>query len=217
MPSPRWPRRCQKGRPCSASPRASTPRRATGFPRSPSRETGRRPLRAELRRRSRGRTPRRGGDRERERGARDPAPARDQLADLPRLCQQRPDRVELCAAAKNVIALAAGGVDGLELGDNAKAALITRAAPEMSRLAAACGARPETFAGLAGMGDLMVTCWSRLGRPARGRADRAWLVPRGGSRRDRPGRGGADHRTRAASSQTGSTSSFPSPRACARY
>ena len=75
--------------------------------------------------------------------------------------------VELCAAAKNVIALAAGGVDGLELGDNAKAALITRGLAEMSRLAAACDARPETFAGLAGMGDLMVTCWSRLGRNRR--------------------------------------------------
>lgn len=75
--------------------------------------------------------------------------------------------VELCAAAKNVIALAAGGVDGLGLGDNGKAALITRGLAEMARLAAACGARPETFAGLAGMGDLIVTCWSRLGRNRR--------------------------------------------------
>jgi glycerol-3-phosphate dehydrogenase (NAD(P)+) len=72
--------------------------------------------------------------------------------------------VELCAAAKNVIALAAGGVDGLGLGDNAKAALITRGLAEMARLGEACGARPETFAGLAGMGDLVVTCWSRHGR-----------------------------------------------------
>jgi len=72
--------------------------------------------------------------------------------------------VELCAAAKNVIALAAGGVDGLGLGDNAKAALITRGLAEMARLGEACGARPETFAGLAGMGDLIVTCWSRHGR-----------------------------------------------------
>jgi len=72
--------------------------------------------------------------------------------------------VELCAAAKNVIALAAGGVDGLGLGDNAKAALITRGLAEMARLGEACGARPETFAGLAGMGDLIVTCWSRYGR-----------------------------------------------------
>jgi glycerol-3-phosphate dehydrogenase (NAD(P)+) len=72
--------------------------------------------------------------------------------------------VELCAAAKNVIGLAAGGVDGLGLGDNAKAALITRGLAEMARLGLACGARPETFAGLAGMGDLVVTCWSRHGR-----------------------------------------------------
>src|ERR671930_1561273 len=72
--------------------------------------------------------------------------------------------VELCAAAKNVIALAAGGVDGLGLGDNAKAALITRGLAEMARLGEAAGARPETFAGLAGMGDLIVTCWSRHGR-----------------------------------------------------
>jgi glycerol-3-phosphate dehydrogenase (NAD(P)+) len=72
--------------------------------------------------------------------------------------------VELCAAAKNVIALAAGAVDGLDLGDNAKAALIARGLAEMSRLGEAAGARPETFAGLAGMGDLVVTCWSRYGR-----------------------------------------------------
>jgi glycerol-3-phosphate dehydrogenase (NAD(P)+) len=75
--------------------------------------------------------------------------------------------VELCAAAKNVIALAAGGVDGVGLGDNGKAALITRGLAEMARLGEACGARPETFAGLAGMGDLIVTCWSRLGRNRR--------------------------------------------------
>ncbi len=72
--------------------------------------------------------------------------------------------VELCAAAKNVIALAAGGVDGFALGDNAKAALITRGLAEMARLGEACGARQETFAGLAGMGDLIVTCWSKYGR-----------------------------------------------------
>jgi glycerol-3-phosphate dehydrogenase (NAD(P)+) len=72
--------------------------------------------------------------------------------------------VELCAAAKNVIGLAAGGVDGLDLGDNAKASLITRGLAEMARLGDAAGARTETFAGLAGMGDLIVTCWSRHGR-----------------------------------------------------
>jgi glycerol-3-phosphate dehydrogenase (NAD(P)+) len=72
--------------------------------------------------------------------------------------------VELCAAAKNVIALAAGGVDGLDLGDNTKASLVTRGLAEMARLGDAAGARTETFAGLAGMGDLIVTCWSRHGR-----------------------------------------------------
>lgn len=75
--------------------------------------------------------------------------------------------VELCGAAKNVIALAAGGVDGLGLGDNAKAALITRGLVEMARLGEAFGAQPETFAGLAGMGDLMVTCFHPSGRNRR--------------------------------------------------
>jgi glycerol-3-phosphate dehydrogenase (NAD(P)+) len=88
--------------------------------------------------------------------------------------------VELCAAAKNVIALAAGGVDGLGLGDNAKAALITRGLVEMARLGEAAGGRPETFAGLAGMGDLMVTCWSRHGRNRRA----GELIARGGSPED---------------------------------
>jgi len=75
--------------------------------------------------------------------------------------------VELCAAAKNVIALAAGGADGLGLGDNAKAALVARGLAEMARLAEVAGGRPETFAGLAGMGDLIVTCWSKSGRNRR--------------------------------------------------
>ncbi len=75
--------------------------------------------------------------------------------------------VELCAAAKNVIALAAGGADGLGLGDNAKAALVSRGVAEMRRLADAAGARPDTFAGLAGMGDLIVTCWAPSGRNRR--------------------------------------------------
>ncbi len=85
--------------------------------------------------------------------------------------------VELCAAAKNVMALAAGGVDGLGLGDNAKAALLTRGLVEMARLGEAAGARPETFSGLAGMGDLMVTCWSRHGRNRRA----GELIARGAS------------------------------------
>ena len=75
--------------------------------------------------------------------------------------------VELCAAAKNVIALAAGAVDGLGLGDNAKAALVTRGLVEMARLGEALGADPETFSGLAGMGDLIVTCWHPTGRNRR--------------------------------------------------
>ena len=75
--------------------------------------------------------------------------------------------IELCAAAKNVIALSAGGADGLGLGDNAKAALVARGLAEMRRLADAAGAKPETFAGLAGMGDLIVTCWSPVGRNRR--------------------------------------------------
>jgi glycerol-3-phosphate dehydrogenase (NAD(P)+) len=77
-----------------------------------------------------------------------------------------PDLVglEIAAASKNVIALAAGGVDGLELGDNAKTAIVTRGLAEMARLGEACGGRNETFAGLAGMGDLIATSWSHLGR-----------------------------------------------------
>ena len=75
--------------------------------------------------------------------------------------------VELCAAAKNVIGLAAGVSDGLGFGDNAKAALITRGMAEMARLGGAFGASPRTFAGLAGMGDLVATCTSRHSRNRR--------------------------------------------------
>ncbi|HEY3962702.1 MAG TPA: NAD(P)H-dependent glycerol-3-phosphate dehydrogenase [Gaiellaceae bacterium] len=75
--------------------------------------------------------------------------------------------VELCGAAKNVIGLSCGAVDGLGLGDNAKAALVTRGLVEMARLGEAFGAEPETFAGLAGMGDLIVTCWHPMGRNRR--------------------------------------------------
>jgi glycerol-3-phosphate dehydrogenase (NAD(P)+) len=75
--------------------------------------------------------------------------------------------VELSAAAKNVIALGAGAADGLGAGDNAKAALITRGLAEMTRLGEAAGARAETFSGLAGLGDLVVTCWSRHSRNRR--------------------------------------------------
>jgi glycerol-3-phosphate dehydrogenase (NAD(P)+) len=72
--------------------------------------------------------------------------------------------VELGGSLKNVIAIAAGITDGLGLGDNAKAALMTRGLHEISRLGTALGAQPQTFAGLAGMGDLIVTCTSRLSR-----------------------------------------------------
>ena len=74
---------------------------------------------------------------------------------------------ELAGAAKNVIALAAGGVDGLGLGDNAKSGIVTRGLAEMARLGEACGGRGETFAGLAGIGDLIATSWSHHGRNRR--------------------------------------------------
>ncbi len=72
--------------------------------------------------------------------------------------------VELGGALKNVIAIAAGLCDGLGYGDNSKAALVTRGIAEMRRLGVACGARPETFSGLSGLGDLVVTCFSPLSR-----------------------------------------------------
>lgn len=72
--------------------------------------------------------------------------------------------VELGGALKNVIAIAAGLGDGLGYGDNSKAALVTRGIAEMRRLGVACGARPETFSGLSGLGDLVVTCFSPLSR-----------------------------------------------------
>ncbi len=75
--------------------------------------------------------------------------------------------VELGGALKNVIAIAAGACDGLGLGDNAKASLITRGLAEIQRLGEACGAEPLTFGGLSGMGDLIVTCTSRHSRNRR--------------------------------------------------
>lgn len=68
--------------------------------------------------------------------------------------------VELAGTTKNIIALAAGISDGLALGDNCKAALLTRGLHEMTKFGLAFGARPETYAGLAGMGDLVATCIS---------------------------------------------------------
>jgi glycerol-3-phosphate dehydrogenase (NAD(P)+) len=75
--------------------------------------------------------------------------------------------VELCGALKNVVALAAGMVDGLGFGDSAKAGIITRGLAEMTRLGVAAGAYPLTFAGLAGVGDLIATCMSPLSRNRR--------------------------------------------------
>jgi glycerol-3-phosphate dehydrogenase (NAD(P)+) len=85
--------------------------------------------------------------------------------------------VELGGALKNVIAVAAGVCDGLGYGDNAKAALVTRGKTEMMRLGVACGARADTFAGLSGLGDLVLTCFSKLSRN-RGFGEK---VGRGGS------------------------------------
>lgn len=75
--------------------------------------------------------------------------------------------VELGGAVKNVIAIAAGVVDGLRLGPNARAALITRGLAEITRLGVAMGAQAATFAGLAGMGDLILTCTDDLSRNRR--------------------------------------------------
>jgi glycerol-3-phosphate dehydrogenase (NAD(P)+) len=71
---------------------------------------------------------------------------------------------EIAVALKNIIAIAAGVCDGLGYGDNTKAALLTRGLVEISRLGCALGAKLETFAGLAGIGDLIVTCFSKHSR-----------------------------------------------------
>ena len=72
--------------------------------------------------------------------------------------------VELCGAIKNVIAIAAGIIDGIEAGDNAKAALVCRGLAEIERLGLALGAKEKTFSGLSGLGDLITTCVSPHGR-----------------------------------------------------
>ena len=72
--------------------------------------------------------------------------------------------VELAGSLKNIVALGAGICDGLEVGENAKAAFITRGLAEIARLGVAAGAQPLTFAGLAGVGDVIATCASRLSR-----------------------------------------------------
>ena len=78
-----------------------------------------------------------------------------------------PIGVELGGAVKNVLAVGVGILDGMELGDNPKAAMMTRAITEMMRLGVALGGRAETFAGLSGIGDLIVTCTSRHSRNRR--------------------------------------------------
>ncbi len=72
--------------------------------------------------------------------------------------------VELGGALKNIVAIAAGVLFGLDLGHNTVAALITRGLAEITRLVVACGGRPETMAGLAGLGDLVLTCTGGLSR-----------------------------------------------------
>jgi glycerol-3-phosphate dehydrogenase (NAD(P)+) len=72
--------------------------------------------------------------------------------------------VELGGALKNVMAIATGIAEGTGLGFNSRAALITRGLAEMTRVGVACGARPATFAGLAGLGDLVLTCTGALSR-----------------------------------------------------
>ncbi len=72
--------------------------------------------------------------------------------------------VELCGALKNIVAIAAGAADGLGFGNNGKAGLMTRGVAEMTRLGIAMGANPLTFAGLAGIGDVIATCSSKLSR-----------------------------------------------------
>jgi glycerol-3-phosphate dehydrogenase (NAD(P)+) len=75
--------------------------------------------------------------------------------------------VEIAAAVKNIIAIAAGVVDGLGLGSNATAALVTRGLAEITRLALACGGKRETLSGLAGLGDLVLTSYGNLSRNRR--------------------------------------------------
>ena len=86
--------------------------------------------------------------------------------------------VELCGALKNIVAIAAGAADALGFGDNGKAGLITRGLAEMTRVGIAAGANPLTFAGLAGIGDVIATCGSGLSRNYRLGAElasgRAW-------------------------------------------
>ena len=102
---------------------------------------------------------------------------------------------ELGGAMKNVLAVATGVADGMQLGLNARAGLITRGLNEMLRLGAALGARPETLMGLAGLGDLVLTCTGDLSRnrrlglalgPRRRRSTRRCAKSARWSKRSRP-------------------------------
>ena len=143
-----------------------------------------------------------------------------------------PVGAELGGAAKNVMAIAAGAVMGAGLGENARAALITRGLAELSRLAAALGGRAETVMGLSGLGDLLLTCTGQASRNysfglALGRGESHGrgagrltgviegvttapaLVARAG------GSGAADlRRSRRAAGRVGGPCSRPSPRCC---
>ena len=98
--------------------------------------------------------------------------------------------VEIGGAVKNVLAVGAGLSDGLGFGANTRVALITRGLKEMTRLGVALGARAETFMGLAGLGDLVLTCTDDQSRNRRFGLLLASGLPRRGARRDRPGGGG---------------------------
>lgn len=94
---------------------------------------------------------------------------RDTLSQIFLRLYTNPDAlgVEVAGALKNVLAIAAGMCDGLRFGDNAKAALITRGLVEITRFGVFLGAMPETFQGLAGVGDVLTTCYSAFGRNRR--------------------------------------------------
>ena len=77
--------------------------------------------------------------------------------------------MEIGGALKNVIAIAVGVCEGLQLGSNARSALITRALPEVMRIGTHLGGQPETFLGLSGLGDMLATCTSVLSRNYRDR------------------------------------------------
>lgn len=92
-----------------------------------------------------------------------PSTSADRTVSLQRLCLIFAAGVELGGALKNVLAIACGISDGVGCGNNGRAALITRGLNEITRIAAAKGANPLTMLGLAGMGDLVLTCTGRRG------------------------------------------------------